>query len=285
MNHRRRHKKLFSIRPCLTQLALFALAVMLGGVGSAGPAAAQEAAKEIWHLKQKHCDKGALDLYIGSNCVKITSPSGYVFLVKAPDWTVHCFRPALKEEWSAPLELFNGLQMANPMELGYPSKTHLKAFGKGKIKGLTYISFTTLRPSRTTMVASNQIKTDDHVIDFIARLYYIPNPGLVPLYYYEDKRSQPLPDGKSPIRSVDLGDDFRSGMIKQVDFDSFTKEPYRQLDFALPVKFSRRKNLAQIIFTGDQKAEINEALNGIGFIADIKKQGKATSQSSKNTQK
>lgn len=227
----------------------------------------RESSSHIWHLKQKHVDKGEFDLYIASDRVKVVSPQGYKFIVAAPDWTVHCFRDESKLQYMSSLSEFSGLQMGNPMIGAWLSKSRLIPSGRGAVQGLSYTSYTTRKPSSTILAGSGQIVADPHVVEFIARFYHSPDTGTVPLFYYSVHKKKSLPDAKQSTIQLgpDIGVDYRAGLIKEIVLLSWRKEPYRAAEFARPVNYARTKEMTQVIFTSAQKDELAELVGGIGY--------------------
>src|SRR5262249_780719 len=53
-----------------------------------------------WCIVQRHSDQGRYAVYVTHDAAKVVSLQwGYRFIAKAPDWTVHSFRPEEKLEW------------------------------------------------------------------------------------------------------------------------------------------------------------------------------------------
>lgn len=267
-----------------------ALALVLGtlcGLLLAMPSAqCRENSRQIWHLKQKHVDRGEFDIYIASDRVKIFSPQGYKFIVAAPDWTVHCFRDETKLQYLSPLSDFSGLQMGNPMVGVWLSGVRVLPSGKGEIQGHPYTSYTTRRNSSTVFAGSDKIVTDPHAVEFIARFYHTPNPGSVPLFYYSEHRKKNLPDAKKSAIQLgpDIGNDYRSGLIKEIVLLSCQKEPYRAADFALPINYARTKEMTQVIYTRAQKDELAEVIGGIGYMSEKTRKMDSAVQAGKGQQ-
>ncbi|MBI5176179.1 MAG: hypothetical protein HY986_25065 [Candidatus Melainabacteria bacterium] len=277
--------QLWSRKVCrsISSALVLALAVICGLLSGVPSAQTRENSRQIWHLKQKHVDRGDFDLYIASDRVKVVSPQGYKFIVAAPDWTVHCFRDETKLQYLSPLSDFSGLQMGNPMIGAGLSGVRLLRSGKGEIQGHPYTSYTSRRNTGTVFAGSDKIITDPHVVDFIARFYHTPNPGSVPLFYYYEHRKRNLPDPRKNAIQVgpDIGVDFRSGLIKEIVLLSCGKESYRAADFEVPTNYARTKELTQVIYTGAQKDELAEVIGGIGFMSEKTRKMDAAVQAGK----
>lgn len=227
-----------------------------------------------WKLTQHTEEMGKTEVMIVSDAAHVYCPRlGCHFLAKAPDWQVHCYRLDEKVEWVGAMEQFNGLVMANPFSAPKPfSSPKCKTIGKGEMDGLKYTKLTTGNGLRNLLYTADDIKVAPKVGEFLARLYFIPNTDLVPLYRITTRYgSTQLTKKASTVIEINSAQDLRSGAIIKLQTLAWQKVPLKSSDFASPKGFKQSPDIIQVTYSASRKSEVNDMLDNIGFTEESNK--------------
>lgn len=221
-----------------------------------------------WKLTQKNEEMGRAEILLSQNAVHVYSPKlGCHLLVKAPDWQVHCYNLNDKVEWVGPMEQFNGLIMANPFSAPKPFVTPpYKTIGDGKMDGLKYTKYAVSHGLNNLLCTADDIKVSPKVGEFLARLYYLPNTNLVPLYRSTTKVGRTnITKKASTVIEINSGQDLRSGTIIKLQTLAWQKIPFKSGDFASPRGLKQLPDIIQVSYSASRKSEVNDMLDNIGF--------------------
>ena len=226
----------------------------------------------VWLLKQDHVDIGPEEIYLAHDAIKVINlRNGFEIICKAPDWKVHCFSHSQKLEWIAPMNEFDGKCIVNlaasfnatPEQI----KTAYVVRKKGKMLGLNYTRFVPGKPSLSYIDGTTDIVLAPQAIQFMNRLYRIPDTGTVPLQVASDRGvTKSLLEPRVTGMSMDLGRDLRGGLLKEMTTKDWTKVSYKTVDFSIPERYKKTKVLSQVIFSHDMKNEFKQLfIEGPGF--------------------
>ena len=248
---------------------------------------AMAASKEtVWVLRQSHTDRGLADIYVAPDAIKIVSLRGtYKFVCKAPLWDVRCYNADEKLYWSAPRKDFNGIMLGNPSAQGYKNHQIFKPANTIKIAGQLCTRYKPRYASRTTLDVADNIKTDPRGVDFLCRYWLCPDSGKVPMRFATDRSGAKLPQASMYQVRADFGNDLRHGVVEEVTTVSAKRTDRNKSEFDFPSNFKRTKELTQVVFTIQQKAEMDEIFaSDMPFRSRDKKDATTTgSQSSPNS--
>lgn len=235
---------------------------------------ARESNAVEWKLTQKTEEMGTTEVMIVSDGAHVYCPRlGCHFLVKAPDWRVHCYRLDEKVEWAGAMEQFNGLIMANPFSAPKPYiSPPCKTIGKGDMDGLKYTKHTFSHGLNNIIYTADDIRVSPKVGEFLARLYYLPNTNLVPLYRSTTKVGRTnIAKNASTVIEINSGQDLRSGTIIKLQTLAWQKPPFKSGDFASPRGLKQLPDIIQVSYSASRKTEVNDMLENIGFTEESNK--------------
>src|ERR1700728_1501008 len=138
------------------------------------PCSAGQANSE-WILQQHKDMQGDLTAYVSHDAVKIVNPKwGYQVVARAPDWTVHCFRPAEKIEWTGELNTFTGDMMENPVPSGIVDENRLVPIGSGVEGGLRYTKYAHSPRTSLVVYGADDMAVSAKAAECLCRFYDIP---------------------------------------------------------------------------------------------------------------
>jgi len=241
---------------------------------------------DVWRLEQREDSVGPIVLYISHDAVKAVSQQwGYQIVAKAPSWTVHCFRPAEKTEWSGDLDHFSGCMLSSPVEGGTLNAEQLNGYETGIYKGLKYKSFAFNKHSHSVLYGAEDIDVSPRCAEFVSRLYDLPYLGKIPIYRRRVK-TQDLRTINKDGTWLDMGlsDDKRAGLVVEFVTNSWKKVPYKAADFDWPKGYKKLPNASHVAFSKNQKDDINNVLSEIGFASSAGRgQSKSGANQSKNS--
>jgi hypothetical protein len=253
------------------------------------------AAPQEWVLEQKQ-EANYLKVWLTEKAIAIaTEPMGCHFVVKAPDYKVHCFRPKEKVEWIGEIADFNSIVLTSPWASIDPKQERRKIakealskrvkVGESKICGLKCSKYLV---RNTESYACDEILVADPILDFYKRLVFSPRLGSLPLRCYSYTRGQDLkrlPKSMSFQIDDSMLADLRSGKLLKLDTTSCKKIPYNPKDFAVPAGLKRKVDLIEVSYSPGQRDQIESMMDNIVFESKIGRDPSQSKSSSKSSGK
>lgn len=244
------------------------------------------AAPQEWLLEQQQ-ESNYLKVWLTEKAIAIeTKPMGCRFVVKAPDYKVHCFRPKEKVEWVGEIADFNSIVLTSPWASIDPRQEKEKMLkdasikrikaGESQICGLRCSKYII---KRTEIYACDDIAVSSPLLDFYKRLVFCPRLNSLPLrcYIYARGREWQRPS-KSLSYQYDehMLTDLRNGKLLRLDTMSCKKIPYNPRDFDVPVGLKRKVDLIEVSYSPGQREQIESMMDNMVF------ESKAARSSSKD---
>lgn len=230
------------------------------------PAVQAKAPASQWLIVQRHETKLDTTIHVTRDAIRVEAGAlGCHLLARAPDWQVHCFRPQEKIEWIGDLDHFSGAVMSNPYTLPKPTRHGPlpPVVGEILVCGLKCQRYANMQGE---VQCSDQIVVDPMVVRFLNRLEGTPLVPSVPLYWCLNMKGRSLPaQAKSNWINTGMADDLRAGRIEKIRTTICKKVPYRAGDFEIPHGYKRKVDLIEVSYSRDQRSEIDEMLNNVGF--------------------
>lgn len=221
-----------------------------------------------WLLEQNEEDFGDCSIYLWHDGIKVVSRKlDCELLCKAPDWKVHFYSNDQKSEWIGELPQFSGLVMANPFAQPDVTKTlAIKAVGSGDLNGLKYTKYRTQFSAKDLIYTANDLDVDPKVAEFMARMYVVPLTKKIPLSRITDKgQGRKLAKRKQVTLSNSSASDLRGGVVTKLVTKSWKPIRYNPVDYATPKGYKRMKDIIQVSYSANRKAEVDSMLDQIGF--------------------
>ncbi|MBS1989857.1 MAG: hypothetical protein JSS83_05020 [Cyanobacteria bacterium SZAS LIN-3] len=252
------------------KVTLLLLAVGFFAACFVAPGSLAKSGSEEWLVEQVHEDRLKATIRVTRDAVALkANPFGCFFLAKAPDWKVHCYRPQEKLEWIGDMHEFSGIVMANPYATVKPTRRGPPPalIGQAIVSGLQCQTYRTFGGE---LQCCNEIAVDPKVVLFFNRLYGTPLVPSVPLEVTVNKAGRQLPhSGKVNWIDTGIADDLRRGKIRTLKTVSCRKIPFDAKDFQAPSGFKRVVDLIEVSYSKDQRSEIDDMLNNVGFESDL----------------
>lgn len=247
-------------RKLLSTVASVGMCLSLSSLAAAGAKPAE------WLLVQNHESKTDAVIHVTHDAVKLESKAlGCTLLTRAPDWKVHCYRPAEKIEWIGDMEQFSGIVMSNPYAVPKPTVLgpEPRCTGQTEVNGLKckiYKGFS------SEVYCADSISVDPMVVRFFNRLYGTPLVPSVPLYERTQKRaSRDLVRSKTDWIDTAVGSDLRGGRLVKLTTSACKQISYNAKDFEVPRGYKRKVDLIEVSYSKDQRQEITDMLDNVGF--------------------
>ncbi|MFA6209922.1 MAG: hypothetical protein WC714_10910 [Candidatus Obscuribacterales bacterium] len=221
-----------------------------------------------WLLEQNEEDFGDCHIYLCHDGVKVISKKlDCELLCKAPDWKVHCYSKGQKSEWIGDLSQFSGLVMANPFAQPDVTKSlATKAVGSGDLNGLKYTKYRTQFSAKDLIYTADDLDVDPKVAEFMARMYVVPLTKKIPLSRITDKgQGRKLAKRKQVTLSNSSASDLRGGVVTKLVTKSWKPIRYNSADYVAPKGYKRMKDIIQVSYSANRKAEVDSMLDQIGF--------------------
>jgi len=243
------------------QLALMALFVISGA-----PATARSDNSE-WILNQDSPHGGLCTVYLSQNAAKIYSKHyGFDLVCKAPDWKVHAVRKQEKKEWVGNLDQFSGGMLMDPLSVKPPPNQTITVPDKLEdVAGLHCRKYTTKSDNLERVWGAQDISVNRKICEFLCRYYEsadIPQVVIQRMVY-----EKPLAKGKKVTFLLDLKTTGKPGYKLNCKTISWKKTPLNTHDFDIP-KCEKLRRLGEITFSRGQKADIQDAIESLGFQSD-----------------
>lgn len=216
-------------RKLVSTLASVGICLSFSFIAAAGAQPAE------WLVVQKHECKTDAVIHVTHDAVKLESKVlGCTLLTRAPDWKVHCYRPAEKIEWIGDMKQFSGMVMSNPYALPKPTlkSPALRCTGETELNGMKCRIYSGLS---SEVFCADAISVDPMVVQFFNRLYGTPLAPSIPLYERTYKRTD-----RSPIRrkthwiDTSVGSDLRGGRLVKLTTSDCKQISYNAKDFEVP---------------------------------------------------
>lgn len=258
-------------RNLLTVLSIFAYALP---AAFASPETAKPLAEQQeWRLDQVGDNKQKLIMYVAQKAVRIEMPSmGFIIISKAPDWKVHCFRNDEKKEWIGPMDQFSAMQMTNPYAVPKARRKWPFTLDKKKDTVVCGLPATRYRTQHTTYTCANEMIVDPMIVELMNKIHGTPQLPSVPLSICANKAGSDLKRGKEPDWiDTNLMGDLRSGKVVILSTENIKRLPFTAKHFELPKGYTRKKDLVEVSYSADQRSEINEMLNSVGYEGNVDK--------------
>ncbi|MBC8000197.1 MAG: hypothetical protein IAF58_19740 [Leptolyngbya sp.] len=212
-------------------------------------------------------------MYVWHDGVKVVCYKlGCQFLTKAPDWKVLCYREPEKLEWIGLIDQFTGKVIANPFATAQPRQEPV-AIGTTKYCGLNCTTYQAEQGSKDLLYAANEIPVAPQVANFLSRLYSTSNLSHIPVYRIIDRgkaltahREQSLKDAIRITATTDV----RTGHIVKLQTNSCQKIPFSAKYCESPTGFKRTKDIIDVSYSSNQRDDIKDVFNEIGFKTNAK---------------
>jgi len=223
--------------------------------------------KTEWILVQKQVDTGELIVFVSLNAVKIVSKKfQYQLLAKAPDWRVHCFRPAEKVEWTGSLDRFDGVMLANPFSVPSKKSSALSVLRPGAMLGLTCTKYLELPDKRAVIWAADDICIAPKGAEFMCRYYFVPQISKIPLRRVRDIAvGGPVKKTAFPWMELSMGKDLRSGIQVYLNTESCMQVPFKSSDFDYPIGYQQVNQIERVSYSRKMKDDLEILGDDIGF--------------------
>lgn len=250
------------------------------------------AAPQEWLLEQKQ-ESNYLKVWLTEKAIAIaTEPMGCHFVVKAPDYRVHCFRPKEKVEWVGEIANFNSIVLTSPWASIDPQQERRKMakealskrvkVGESMICGLKCSKYVV---RNTESYACDDISVAEPILDFYKRLVFSPRLGSLPLRCYSYTRGQDLkrlPKSMSFQIDDSMLADLRSGKLLKLDTTSCKKIPYNPKDFEVPAGLKRKVDLIEVSYSPGQRDQIESMMDNIVFESKVGRESSQNRSSGKS---
>jgi len=249
----------------ITRLQIYFLSACTATIALAGLAETGQTGSE-WILKQKAEDSGDHTVYVSPDAVKIVCHTmGYEILAKGPDWQIHCYRPATKEFWLGNLDQFNGIIMRNPFALPQINSKAIDTAGSTTYQGLKCTRYWNNATHRPIIYGADDIAASDKACEVICRYYYTHKLKKVPLYRLLRAMGTKSTPGDKGWLDADLAKDLRNGDRIALITQSAKKIPFNAQDFDFPKNYKRVKEINQVSYPPERKADLGALIDDLGF--------------------
>lgn len=248
------------------KMALFLLGCFL--IFCSGSSCLAKAKATAWLLEQNEEDFGDCHIFLWHDGIKVISNKlDCELLYKAPDWKVHCYSKGQKSEWIGDLAQFSGLVMANPFaQPGMSKAMAVKEVGSSALNGLKYTKYRTQFSAKDLLYTANDLDVDPKIAEFMARMYVVPLTRKIPLFRITDKgQGHRLTRTKHVAMSNSSASDLRDGVVTKLVTKSWKPILYNPDDYAVPKGYKRMKDIIQVSYSANRKAEVDSMLDQIGF--------------------
>lgn len=244
-----------------------------------------------WILEQRHLEAGDITVYLAKDNIKMEfKKSGWCILAKPPAQEIYIFRTKEKTVWIGTIEQLSPASLLNPFmpparRKGLPiivvkhdqyyredgKHQIVRLLGTGKQGNMHYNEYSTRTGVKTRSVfrTTPDIEAGALAARLLCRLYAIPELGSVPLYARTNSRNESYSaelEKNRDIRSVRVNTpDVRIGPLVAVQTMSARRAIIDESVFSVPVGYTRKKDILDVTYSKDQKRELKNLLDNIGF--------------------
>lgn len=221
-------------------------------------------------LNVEHAGAGKTIIFIGPDCVKISTPAyGAEVVSKGPRWDVSIFHRKEKIIYNSKLENIEGIDTFGIRDVGRLVKPPIVKKATGKFCGLPATTYQIYKsdPPRIAWLLDDY-KYPPQAAEAICRFFQLPIFEKIPLAYctplsddYNAKRKA----GERAPWNFDYADSEKNAAAFRLKTISARFVRFNKQDYDVPTGYTVVNHSMKIFLSNAQKDELTDLINEIGF--------------------